>query len=434
MKSTNMSSREFAEDLLTFLHEGSSAFQAVDVMAQMLEEEGFKKLDGKEKWELKEGDKVYYTKNGSSIFAVTIGEGSFKEGFKLIGSHSDSPSFRIKPNSEMWSEGFLKLNNEVYGGPILSTWFDRPLSMAGRVALKSNNPLKPELKNIDFRKAILYLPSLAIHMNREVNKGVEINRQKHVLPLMTLSDEKADELLVKNLIADNMDVKSEDILDFDLYVYEASKGEIMGLKDEFISSKRMDNLSMAHASLKAMLEAENHKGINIVAVYDNEECGSSTKQGAGSPVLADLMERLTYSLGGDRNDYLRSLESSFLISADLAHAVHPNYADEHDPTNRPKMGKGPVIKVSSNMKYTSDADSTSVFIGLCDKAEVPWQTFVNRSDKMGGSTIGPISSSQLPIRSVDIGNAILGMHSVREFASVEDHFSSFKVFLTFFQG
>ncbi len=428
-----MEAKDFALDLIDFLDRGSSSFQAVDVISRELEEKGYKELKGNEKWDLKEGDKAYYKKNGSSVFAFSIGCGGYGEGFKLIGSHSDSPSFRIKPDPEMWEEGFLKLNTEVYGGPILSTWFDRPLSMAGRVAIKSENPLKPELINVDFKKPILYIPNLAIHMNREVNKGVEIDRQKHILPILTLSDEKTDELMIKNLIAEECGRNAEDILDYDLFIYETQKGEIIGLKDEFISSKRMDNLAMAHASLRALTSCGEHTGINLTAVYDNEECGSSTKQGAGSPVLAELLERIVISMGGDREAFLRSLESSFLISADLAHAVHPNYKDQHDPTNRPHMGKGPVIKISANMKYTSDADSSSVFMSLCEKAGVPCQMFVNRSDKPGGSTIGPISSTQLPIRSVDIGNAILGMHSVREMGAVEDHLSTYKAFRVFFE-
>lgn len=425
-----MTSKDFALDLIEFLHEGSTAFQSVELMAREFSEAGYREIKGEDNWELKEGDKVYFIKNGSAFFAVDLGRGTFREGFRLIGSHSDSPSFRIKPNAEMRSEGFWKLNTEVYGGPILNTWFDRPLSCAGRVALKSDDPMNPQLKAIDLIKPILYIPNPAIHMNRDVNKGVELNKQTQVLPILSL-DGEGDEATLLQLIADKVSVAPEDILDYELYLYETHKGELVGLKEEFISSKRMDNLAMVHASIRALIETEG-PGIRIAAVYDNEEVGSRTKQGAGSPVLANLMERLVYALGGSRNDYLTSLEKSFLISADLAHAVHPNFPEFADPTNRPAMNRGPVIKIAANQSYTSDAQSAAVFKGLCQKAGVPCQTYVNRSDKSGGSTIGPISSSMLPISSVDVGSPILGMHSIRELGGVEDHWFVYLAFKVFF--
>lgn len=429
-----MNKKEFAQNLMDFCNESASAFQAVEVIRRILEKKGFKELKGEESWKIKEGDKLFYIKNGTSIFAITVGNGSYNKGFKIIGSHTDSPAFRIKPNAEIRTEGYVKLNTEVYGGPILNTWYDRPLGLAGRITIKSDNLLKPESRNININRGILYIPNLAIHMNREVNEGVKINRQKDVLPVIAMdTEENKGKSILLETIAKEAGVKAEDILDYELYLHEIAKPEFVGLNEEFMSSKRLDNLSMGHASIYAMLETENHSGINVVACYDNEECGSSTKQGAGSPVLANLLERIVLSLGGDRNDYLRSLESSFLISADLAHAVHPNYADQHDPTNHPIINKGPVIKISSNQKYTSDSDSSAVFMQLCKKADVPFQLFVNRSDKAGGSTIGPISSTIMPIRSVDIGTPILGMHSIREFAGVDDHLFVYKAFKVFYE-
>lgn len=428
-----MTSQEFALDLIDFLHEGSTAYQAVDLMAKELEEAGYREIKGEEAWTLQEGDKVYYVKNGSAIFALDIAQGGYQQGFKLIGSHSDSPSFRIKPNAVMAAEGFLKLNTEVYGGPILNTWFDRPLSVAGRVAVKGQDAMNPELKNVDLKKPIVYIANPAIHMNRDVNKGIELNKQTQVLPILCLdpeAEESKSEDLFMELVAKELGVSSQDILDYELYLYETAKGELVGLNQEFISSKRMDNLAMAHASLRALLETEG-TGIRVMAVYDNEEIGSRTKQGAGAPTLAHLMERVVYALGGDRNAYLESLDKSFLISADLAHAVHPNWPEYGDPTNRPRFEQGPAIKIAANQSYTSDAQSTAVFKSLCQEAGVPCQLFVNRSDKSGGSTIGPISSSQLPIKSVDIGTPLLGMHSIREMGSVKDHdfvYQAFKVF------
>ncbi len=426
-----MTSREFAQDLIEFLHQGASAYQAVEIIAEELKQAGYRELKGEAEWKLNEGDKVYYIKNGSSIFAADLGRDTFHKGFRIIGSHSDSPSFRIKPNSEMRQEGFVKLNTEVYGGPILNTWFDRPLSVAGRAAIKSGDVMNPELININIERPVLYIPNPAIHMNREVNKGVELNKQTQVLPIIALEETPGEEKLFLNLIAAELNVPAEDILDFELYLYETAKGEVIGLKEEFISSKRMDNLAMAHASLRALTQTSG-SGIRIAAVFDNEEVGSKTKQGAGSPTLVNLLERLVYALGGSRADYLEALEKSFLISADLAHAVHPNFPEYADPTNKPRINQGPVIKIAANQSYTSDAQSTAVFKGICEKAGVPCQVFVNRSDKSGGSTIGPISSSMLPIRSVDIGTPILGMHSIRELGGVEDHFYVTQAFRLFY--
>ncbi len=426
-----MTSKELAQDLIEFLHKGASAYQAVDVMVEELEAAGYREIKSEEPWTLAQGDKVYYIKNGSSIIAVDLGEGTYQNGFRLIGSHSDSPSFRIKPNSEMRSEGFVKLNTEVYGGPILNTWFDRPLSVAGRVALKSEDIMKPILKNINIQRPILYIPNPAIHMNRDVNKGVELNKQTQVLPIIALEETPGEDKIFLKLLAAELDVLADDILDFELYLYETAKGQIIGLNDEFISSKRMDNLAMAHASMRALTQTKG-KGIRVAAVFDNEEVGSKTKQGAGSPMLANLLERIVFALGGSRADFLEALEKSFLISADLAHAVHPNFQEFADPTNKPRINQGPVIKIAANQSYTSDAQSTAVFKGICEKAEIPCQVFVNRSDKAGGSTIGPISSSMLPIRSVDIGTPILAMHSIRELGGVEDHYFVYQAFKVFY--
>lgn len=417
-----MEEKKLALELIDFLHESSTAFQAVEVMKKDLISSGYQEIEGEKKWTLKEGDRVFYTKNGSSLFVVQIGENPLEGGFKMAGAHTDSPAFRIKPDAEIVQDGFLKLNVETYGGPILSTWFDRPLSLAGRVMVKGDHILKPKSVMVDFRKPVLYIPSLAIHMNRKVNEGVEINKQKHVLPVMMMVEKDFEKKgFLKKMVAEHLGEEVESILDFDLFVYEAEKGSLCGFNEEFISSKRQDNLSMTHSILTAVKKAEAFSGINIAAFFDNEECGSASKQGADSTLLRDLMERVYYALGGSREEFLKSLESSFMISADLAHSVHPNYNDMHDPTNRPIINKGPVIKISANQRYTSDADSMSVFTELCEKAQVPYQYFVNRSDLAGGSTIGPIGSTHLPIRTLDIGNAILGMHSVRELGGVKDH-------------
>ncbi|MFH5834675.1 M18 family aminopeptidase [Proteiniclasticum sp. C24MP] len=428
-----MEERKLALDLIDFLHDSSTAFQAVDVMKKDLMKQGYKELKGEEDWTLQEGDKAFYIKNNSSLFMVQIGKDPLTNGFKMAGAHTDSPTFRIKPDAEILQDGFMKLNVETYGGPILSTWFDRPLSLAGRVMLKGKSIMKPQTALIDFGKPILYIPSLAIHMNRKVNEGVEVNKQKHVLPVIMMAEKDFEKKgFLKNLVAKELQVDVSEILDFDLFVYEVEKGSLVGFNEEFISSKRQDNLSSVHSIFTAMKSVEEFSGINLGAFFDNEECGSATKQGADSTLLRDLMERIFYGLGGSREDFLKNLEKSFMISADLAHSVHPNYTEMHDPTSRPIINKGPVMKISANMRYTSDADSMSVFAGLCEEAGVPYQYFVNRSDLAGGSTIGPIGSTHLPIRTLDIGNPLLGMHSARELGGVKDHLHLTKALKVYF--
>jgi len=421
----NNEMREKAKDLIRFIKESPTAFHVVENSAQLLKEKGFKELNFSDKWNLKKGEKYFVKRNESAIIAFTIGTGDLtKKGFKLIGAHTDSPSFRIKPNPEILEEDrYLKLNTEVYGGPILNTWFDRPLSLAGRVSLKTDNPLEINSKLINLNDPLLTIPNLAIHMNRKVNEGVELNKQKDVLPLLSLVEEEFEKenFLIK-VLADELEVEKEKIVDFDLFLYETNAGTITGLNDEFISIGRQDDLAMAEAGLKAIANSEIQKASNVLVLFDNEEVGSATKQGANSPMLSHLLERIVESLGGKRSSYFQTLANSFIISADMAHAVHPNYSDEHDPTNRPTINKGPVLKINANQRYTSDSVSGGVFASLCEKADIPYQKFVNRSDKKGGSTIGPISATQLGIDSVDIGNPLLAMHSIREFGGVKDHY------------
>lgn len=427
--------KQFAENLIDYIYNSPTAFNAVKTSKDLLMKNGFKELKMNEKWQLKVGGKYFITKNASSLTAFVVNSDNMQEGFRIIGSHSDSPTFRIKPDAEMTVENtYLKLNTEGYGGSILSTWFDRPLSIAGRVVLKSEDILCPREEIININRPICIIPNLAIHMNRTVNDGYKFNKQKDTLPLVGLLNEtlEKDEFLLKE-ISKALNINKEDILDFDLYLYEYEKGSIIGPNEEFISSSRLDNLSMAHASLYALIDSKGKKGINVVAIFDNEEVGSSTKQGADSNMLLNLLERICISLKKDREDFISAIYSSFMISADLAHALHPNIVEKHDPTNRPVMGGGPVIKISANQSYTSDAFSGGIYKSICEKCGVKYQQFVNRSDERGGSTIGPISSTHLDINSVDIGSPILSMHSVRELGSVEDHYNIYKTFVGFYQ-
>lgn len=427
--------KKIARELIDFLYEGPTAYNAVESIKLWLGKEGFKELESKDKWSLKAGDRCFVVKNGSAVVAFEVGQGSVGEhGFKMIGAHTDAPGFRIKPSAQIVAEkNYVKLNTEVYGGPILSTWFDRPLAIAGRVSLMSENPLKPINKVININKPIMIIPNLAIHMNREVNSGYTFNAQKDTLPVLSLTngEEVTEDLLVK-LIAEHMNVNVSEILSFELMPYEYEKGSVIGLNEELISMGRLDDLSMVHAGLTALINAEVKNGVNVMFCYDNEEVGSRTKQGAGSPFFHELLERIVIAMGETREDYFRAVDNSFLISADLAHAVHPNYGEKQDPVVRPVLGKGPVIKIAASQSYSTDSDSSAVYEAICKKAGVTVQQFVNRSDVRGGSTIGPIASGHLPVRTVDMGTAVLSMHSVRELMAVNDYSDTIKSFEQFF--
>lgn len=420
------------EKLLNFLNASPVNFLAVETIKKQLNEAGFKMLDAGEKWpEMKAGDCYYITKNDSSVYAFRIGNKPVEEvGFKLICAHCDSPTFRIKPRGEMISEGgVVKLNTEVYGGPILSTWFDRPLSIAGRVILRSESALHPKTALINIKRPLLTIPNLAIHFNRQVNDGVRLSKQKDMLPIIGMINSHLESgNILTGIICNELNVKQEDILDFDLYLYDITPACLVGVHNELISAGRLDDLSMVHAALEAMLAAETSDETQVMAIFDNEETGSGTKQGAASPVLRNMLKRIA----GSGENFYRAIEHSFMISADNAHGYHPNYGEKYDPTNHPLMGRGPVIKFNASQKYSSDADSAAVFKTVCEKAEVPCQTFVNHSDVAGGSTLGNILTSQIPLRGVDMGNPIWAMHSVRETGSVLDHIFCIKAFTQFY--
>ena len=425
----------FARELIDFLYDSPTAFHAVKNIKKVLKDNGFIELKEEDRWEIQKGSKYFTTKNKSALIAFTVGTGKMEEnGFKIIGAHTDSPSFRVKPNSEMTSENtYIKLNTEVYGGPILNTWMDRPLSIAGRVIIKGEDLLHPEDRLVNIKKPIMIIPNLAIHMNKKVNEGIELNKQVDMLPLLGLINEEFEKenYLIK-VIATELNINYRDILDFDLFLYEYDKGNVIGIEDEFISASRLDDLEAVHAGVNALIHSETSKATNVLVCFDNEEVGSSTKQGADSEMLLNVLERILISLGGDRESFFRALAKSFIISADAAHAVHPNRGEKADPTTRPVINMGPAIKIAANQSYTSDADSASVFVALCEKAGVPVQKFVNRSDERGGSTIGPISSTHINIRSVDIGTPLLAMHSIRELCGVKDHYYVTRVFEEFY--
>ncbi len=426
---------KYVKSLMNFLDNSVCNFCAVETIKKELNNAGFNELKLADAWNINKNGKYYVTKNDTAIFAFSVGtENPAETGFKIIAAHSDSPCFRIKPNAEIQSEkGIIKLNTEVYGGPILYTWFDRPLSVAGRVILKGNDALHPITRIIRIDRPILIIPHLAIHFNRAVNEGNPLSKQKDMLPVLGIFNEEAEkDNILLTTVAKELNVEITDILDFDLLVYDVQKAGLVGMHNEFVSSGRLDDLSMAHAALMAMIEGNDERTTRIMAIFDNEETGSGTKQGAASPVLKNILERINTCIGGTKEDFYRAIAKSFMISADNAHAFHPNYAEKYDPTNHPAIGGGPVIKINANCKYMSDAHSAAIFRSLCENAGSPYQYFVNHSDVAGGSTLGNILTSQIDIEGVDVGNALWAMHSVRETGSIEDHCNMIKVMKYFF--
>lgn len=427
--------------LLSFLDASPVNFLAVKNLTEELLQHGYRHIDTTEALgTVKAGDKFFVTKNDSSIYAFQIGRKALAEtGFHMICAHCDSPTFRIKPHAEIDCEGgIVKLNTEVYGGPIMSTWFDRPLTLAGRVIVKSKDVMTPTTLLLHVKRPLLQISNLAIHFNRQVNDGVKLSRQKDVLPILgIINDELEKGNLLMNIILEELNkqqtVAREDILDFDLYLADATPACTFGAHNELISSGRLDDLSMCFAGLEALLASQPTDTTQVLAIFDNEETGSQTKQGAGSPFLSYMLKRIALAQGGTEEAYYQAVERAFMISADNAHAWHPNYSEKYDPTNHPMLGGGPVIKFNAAQKYASDAYSASVFAGLCKKAGVPCQRFVNHSDVAGGSTLGNILASSIPLRGVDMGNAILAMHSCRETGSTADHEFCVKVFTQFYQ-
>ena len=429
--------------LLSFLDASPVNFLAVKNIADTLAANGFRHINpALPLGEVKSGDRFFVTKNDSSIYAFRIGNKPIADaGFHMSCAHCDSPTFRIKPHAEMLTEGgIVKLNTEVYGGPIMSTWFDRPLTLAGRVIVRGEDVMQPETLLLHIKRPLLQISNLAIHFNRQVNDGVALSKQKDVLPLLGQITSQLETCnLLMNVILEELNSTiadcqfcAKDVLDFDLYLADATPACTFGVHNEFISSGRLDDLSMCYAGLEALIASDTTDTTQVLALFDNEETGSQTKQGAGSPFLAYILKRIAMSQSHTEEAYYQAVERAFMISADNAHAWHPNYPEKYDPTNHPMLGGGPVIKFNAAQKYASDAVSAAVFAGLCEKAGVPCQRFVNHSDVAGGSTLGNILASSIPLRGVDMGNAILAMHSCRETGSVVDHEYCVKVFTEFF--
>ncbi len=414
-RKTLNSYEKLSKEMLRFIEESPSCFHAVANLEKMLCKQGFIRLCEQDAFELEKGGRYYVTRNDSSILAFVVPEGEIK-GFHMSAAHSDSPTFKIKENPEMSvEEHYIKLNVEKYGGMIHSAWLDRPLSLAGRVVVKEEDKLVTKLICPD--RDILVIPNVAIHMNRDKNQGMEYNAQTDLLPLYSDGEGKGS---FQKLLAEEAGVTEENVLGHDLYLYVREKGRFFGIKEEFIFSPRLDDLQCAYGCMRALAESTPKEYINVCVVFDNEEVGSETKQGADSTFLSDNLKRIHKALLGKSRELQRLLAESFMISADNAHAVHPNHPEKADPTNRPYLNGGIVIKFHGSQRYTTDAFSAARMKDICNRAKVPYQTYHNRSDIAGGSTLGNISTAHVSVNTVDIGLPQLAMHSACETAGAKD--------------
>lgn len=419
-----------AEDLISFIDRTTSPYHVVEQSTNLL-----RALPMNENAALSAGQVYSFPLYNTGIIFVAIGENAAKGPLRIVCAHTDFPCLRVKPNPVLKEHGYGKLNVEVYGGMIRNTWMDRPLSLAGAVALRGADPFAPILRLVDFRRPLMIVPNLAIHMNRKVNEGVELKPQKDLLPLFFQNgdgdEDDTKKLLV--LLAEELGVSTDDILSYDLNAYPYEHGCLLGCDDTFLSAPRLDNLSSVKACVDAIGDW-NGDGIRVAALFDNEEVGSRTKQGAGGAALAILLERVCYKLGLDREEYLKKVMEGFCLSVDVAHALHPNAPEKADPTNQPFLNGGTVLKVAANQSYAGDPEAFAVIAGLCAREHIPYQIFTNHSDATGGATLGSILSTQVPMRTMDIGAPILGMHSAREMMGARDPFALMRLLTSFFSA
>ena len=425
-----MQETEFNDGMLEFIKASPTPFHAVENMVQVLQSNGFSQLAESDSWNVTSPGKYYITRNASSIVAFTVNAEVASQGFRMVGAHTDSPCLNIKPNPEIINNGYLQLGVEVYGGVLLHTWFDRDLSIAGRVSyLDDNDEIQACL--INFETAVASIPSLAIHLDRTANEEHSIDKQKNLPPvLMPLSDKGGDDkkktsfksILLKQLKARNSGLKVKEILDYELSFYDVQPPAVTGLENDFISSARLDNLLSCYTGLQALINGGDARN-SLLVCNDHEEVGSSSSSGAQGTLLKSIIERLS----GSAEDFARTIDNSMMISADNAHGVHPNFADKHDENHGPVLNQGPVIKINANQRYASNSETSSVFKKLCRELKLPVQSFVIRSDMACGSTIGPITAAEIGVRTLDVGVPTFGMHSIRELAGARDGYYLFQV-------
>lgn len=422
------------DQLIELIKSSSSAFHCVKYCKEKLDESGFECLDLNETWFPALGKSYYTSPFPSVLIAFTVGENySYNGNIRLALAHTDQPAIKIKPCAAMETGGYLKLNTERYGGLIHHTWLDRPLSIAGKVILRSSDIFAPKVELFDAKEGVVTIPSLAIHLNKEVNKGEELNPQLHLLPIASLSKQhtsKGDFFL--NYLSHKMQINAADILDYDLFLYNPEEPLCMGFHKELFSAPRIDNLASVSALIEGITVEPRGEGLNVIALFDNEEIGSKSKQGADSNLLSFVLEKIYDTKGYSRAKYIEIIGSSFMLSVDGAHAMHPNYKEKHDPTNPVCLGDGIVIKSSASQRYVSDSEATGIIMQLCEAYQIPFQKQVNRSDMPGGQTLGPITSAYLPMKGVDIGIPMLAMHSARELAACSDYIALKNLVKAFF--
>jgi aspartyl aminopeptidase len=406
-------------ELLAFLKAGTSPYHVVQVSAAMLAQAGFRELKQADAWGLEAGQAYYTRVYGSTLIAFRIGNHPDGD-LRLATAHTDFPCLRVKPAASVVTKGYGKVNVEVYGGMIRDTWLDRPLSLAGKLVLRGDDPFHPVVRLVDAKRPVMTIPQLAIHMNRDVNKGVELNPQKDLLPLMTMTGEDADADFFDEFLSTEFSCAQEDILAYELTVYPWEEPCRLGFHNEFISSPRLDNLTSVKACIDGLIEGKRREGISMIALFDNEEVGSTTKQGAASLVLPQVIQRIYHVLGYGMEPIQRKIMSGFFLSLDVAHAMHPNVPEKNDLTNIPVLNGGVALKIACSQAYAGDAEAVGMVKSLCQKDRIPYQCFVNRSDIRGGSTLGSLLSANLPMRAMDIGVPILAMHSARETMGVGD--------------
>lgn len=411
-----------SEKILELVEKATSPFHTVSAVQEMLEQKGFEELTLGQEWELRRGASYHMVHHGSSIFAFTIGEEFEKgDGFRIAASHGDFPGFRVKPNPEITADGYERLNIECYGGVNLMSWLDRPLSIAGRVALRSEDPFHPKIRLIDVKRPIMTIPNLAVHLNREMNKGVELNKQTEILPVLGMIEEELNKGgKFMEFLASELGVQKEEILEYELNVYNTQAGETVGIQNDILLAPRLDNLTSVLAVTEGITEASRKKGINVSVVFDHEEIGSRTKQGAGSTLLLCILKKIYAAFGYTEIEFMNDIMDSFLMSVDVSHALHPGFVQKYDPTNKNILNHGFAIKQASSQAYATDCEGIAAVMQICDREKIPYQKFANRSDVTGGGTLGSIASSMLPVMTVDIGVPLLAMHSSCETMGVKD--------------
>lgn len=417
-----MGTTEHTKRLLDLIEKSTSAYHTAEAARELLVEAGFTELFMKDSWTLERGGKYVVKQYGSGLFAFTVGrQAEASHGFRIGAAHGDFPGLHIKPNPEIFADGYVKLDVEGYGGVNLMSWLDRPLSVAGKVALRSENLFEPDVRLVDLKKPVLIIPNVAVHLDREMNKGMELTKQLHMQPIMGLAEKKEDiKDALKGMIAEELGVGAGDILDYELNIYNPEAGMVIGSGEEFISAPRLDNLTSVEALVSGIEDSVRDRGINVIAVFDHEEIGSRTKQGAASTLLGILLEKIYGALGFTDMEYKSALMNTLLMSVDVSHALHPAHESKYDPMNKNILNKGFSIKQACSQSYATDSEAIAVVQQICDKEGIAYQKFVNHSDQVGGSTLGSIASAMIPVRTVDMGVPLLAMHSSRELMGVKD--------------